>query len=276
MKQNIQKILYIIILLFASSCISEEIKDESETEETISADESTENSSYDNSGVNLSLNIPDDEITSDSTVTEVKNQDEGIIEDDPSPSIYENAVYMMYNGRYEEAINLLKEYLQYHPESTEAMNAIGYSYYRGGDNTNAETWFKHSNETDSSNPEPYKYLGKIYTEANKYQSAIDMYSSLVEIEEENPEGYFGLGLVYNKVNMYEDSLNFMDTAIQYYLKNNSEETIEAYYLQGLNYYYTGQTEKAFSYLSAIEDYYLEDSELRMILIDIREQLKRKN
>jgi len=180
---------------------------------------------------------------------------------------------MMYNGRYDDAINQLKEYLEYHPDSIEAMNAIGYSYYSNGDTGNAEIWYKHSIETDNRNTDPYIYLGKIYTKTNKYQSAIDMYSSLLEIDSDNPEGYFGLGFVYNKVNMYEDSITFMDKAIQYYLKNNSAEAIEAYYLQGINYYYTGQTEKAFSYLSAIEDYYLEDTNLRKILIDIREQLK---
>lgn len=271
LKHKILTMFFIVTVLLLPSCASDEPIQEGNSEKSTIAENNTENEEGKDDSADPASNVLDE--NAEKTGTE---ETAGMGNEDPSPSIYQNAMDMIYNGRYETALNLLNEYLEYHPESTDAMNAIGYSYYKIGNNGKAETWYRQSIETNPENAEPYRHLGKIYTETRKYQSAINMFSALIEIEDDDPDGYFGLGLVYNKVNMYEDSLTYLDRAIQYYLKNNSVEAIEAYYLQGINYYYTGQTENAFSYLSAIEEYYLDDVNLRKILIDIREQLKRSD
>ena len=74
-------------------------------------------------------------------------------------------------GRYEEAIELLRVLVDDEPDDADALSLLGYSLRKSGNTGRAEGFYLRALEVEPHHPGANQYLGELYVELGKLPAA---------------------------------------------------------------------------------------------------------
>jgi tetratricopeptide (TPR) repeat protein len=137
---------------------------------------------------------------------------------------------------FHKATVYLKQAIKFDPEFVDAMDHLGVAYRNQGQYAAAIAMYRRSIAINPRNTTPHINLAVIYRLQGNMEGARQEYMEVMSIEQENPESYYGIGLLYNAAEMYGDSIEYINKAIQLYIKLNSALVYDACLIQGDNYY----------------------------------------
>ena len=101
-----------------------------------------------------------------------------------SQNLYTKGRNLVNRGEYDRAIDNFQQEIQSHPKNVEAWRELGIAQYKKGEFEEAEKTLIQANQV-KSDPAAYLYLGMIFEQNNKYDSAIEFYTTALSLE---PEG----------------------------------------------------------------------------------------
>jgi tetratricopeptide (TPR) repeat protein len=131
-----------------------------------------------------------------------------------------NAAYKAEN--YKEAVKLYKKAIKEDPEFIFAIDNLGLTYRKLGDNKKAVSTYE---ESLSIYPEgTYAILNQAiaYTYQKDYDSALKNYHYLINLYPSDPEGYYGAGKVLVMDEDYENAIDYVFIAHRIYTSQNSD------------------------------------------------------
>jgi spermidine synthase len=114
-------------------------------------------------------------------------------------ALYHFATIRLYEGRLDEAIQLVERILQREPKNIRARNLLAVAYGQTYQPEKADAEFRRSMEL--ARPEDFVTLnnyGLFLTERGRYQEALDRFNDAIEINPENVQAYVGIGEAYRQ------------------------------------------------------------------------------
>jgi len=118
-------------------------------------------------------------------------------------------VQLYSDGKYDEAIRVLKRAVGYSPQSSTAVSAYDYiakAYITQGDNASAIKTYQQSITADSSQDATYTSLANLYYSQENYTDALANYQKAAKL---NPSGatLYSLGQGYMATGQYNDAMD---------------------------------------------------------------------
>lgn len=101
-----------------------------------------------------------------------------------SQNLYTRGRNLITRGEYDQAIDNFQQEIQAHPKSLEAWRELGIAQYKKGEFEEAEKTLLQANQI-KPDPTADLYLGMIFEQNDKYDSAIEFYTTALSLE---PEG----------------------------------------------------------------------------------------
>ena len=147
-----------------------------------------------------------------------------------SDPVFEEAVLLSNDKKYQESIPLLTQSLTANPNNNSAYYYLGLAYQNTGDPNSALQNYSLCLQLNPNNQEALFNRGTMYANYGKLNEALVDLNNYVKLNSQNANAYFYLG------NIYSGLKNF-DQAIQYYnyvLKFNNQFA-QAYHNIGLAY-----------------------------------------
>ncbi|HEX8652976.1 MAG TPA: TonB family protein [Pyrinomonadaceae bacterium] len=99
-------------------------------------------------------------------------------------------------GRYNEAVEALKQAVRLKADDAEAHNNLGVAYTKSHHSFDAIDPLKETIRLKPSWPEPYNNLGVVYLKTIKYEEAIKALEEAVRLKADWAEAHFNLGAAY--------------------------------------------------------------------------------
>jgi Tfp pilus assembly protein PilF len=114
-------------------------------------------------------------------------------------ALYHFATIRIYQGRLDEAIQVVERTLQQEPKNIRARNLLAFAYAQTFQPEKADAEFRRSIEL--APPGDFAALnnyGRFLTERGRFQDALDRFSDAIDINPENVQGYVGIGEAYRQ------------------------------------------------------------------------------
>jgi len=195
---------------------------------------------------------------------------------------YGRAIDFLQKGKYEQAIQDLKQVVAVQPDNVDAYNYLGNAYLKQNKTKEAIETFALAARLNPAAPDSYNNLAKSYLQANNYdeaekqlkraaqldpratyapytlghlyvqtkrfQEAQGLFEKVVKLAPTDANAHYGLGLVYNKLGRPEDAKQELEKAVS--LK---KDFAAAYYELGIAQSALGDKEGAQQQISALKD-----------------------
>jgi tetratricopeptide (TPR) repeat protein len=120
---------------------------------------------------------------------------------DDSDARHNLGIVYVYLNRYDEAIVSFKIALEndLYRNQANSLNAIGWAYYKKGEYTEAEGYFKKTLEHSRMYLPAYDNLAKVYIALDRFEDAIKELTHALELNDLFPEARLDLGICYLKL-----------------------------------------------------------------------------
>lgn len=195
---------------------------------------------------------------------------------------YGRAMGFLQNGKYEQAIQDLKQVVAVQPDNVDAYNYMGNAYLKLNKTSEAIATFTLAARLNPAAPDSYNNLanaylqannydaaetqlkraaqldpratyapytlGQLYVQTNRFQEAQGLFEQVVKLAPDDPNAHYGLGLAYNKLGRYDDAVPELQQAVS--LK---KDFAAAYYELGKAYSAQGQKDAAQQQLTTLKD-----------------------
>ncbi|MGA2071311.1 MAG: tetratricopeptide repeat protein, partial [Sedimentisphaerales bacterium] len=145
-----------------------------------------------------------------------------------SPPRYNLGVAYGELGRYQEAIEALKQAIRIKPDLAEAHYNLGNAYNSLGRYQDAIESYKQAIRIKPDYAEAYDNLGNAYLELSRYQDAVEAYKQAIRIKPDYAEVHYNLGNTYSSLGRYQDAIEDYKQAIRI-----NPDYSEAYYNLGV-------------------------------------------
>ena len=139
------------------------------------------------------------------------------------------ALCLKNQGKYKEAISLLRRVIQNNPKLPQAQNNLGNIYLDLKNYTEAKIHLTHAIRLDPNYVEAFNNLGLAHFHLDQTSIAIENFSKAIDLNAEYGEAYSNIGNVYYKMGEFQ-------TAQTYYLNaaKHRKHNAEVYYNLGVN------------------------------------------
>lgn len=130
-------------------------------------------------------------------------------------ALYHFATIRFYQGRLDEAIQLVERTLQQEPKNIRARNLLAFAYGQTFQPEKADAEFRRSMELapeDFVTPNNY---GFFLTERGRFQEALDRFSDAIEINPENVQGFVGIGETYRQSGNMPKAIDWYRRALRF-------------------------------------------------------------
>jgi|GEM_PF-1971416 len=124
------------------------------------------------------------------------------------------AKYYYTKGEYQKGIDILTKIEAKYQENPIVLNLYGLAYTGLEKYTEAERYFKRSNEIDNNQYTPHFYLGIIFEKANKSEESFNEYKKAVDIRSSSKEAMLNLASTAEKLNKIEDAAQLYEKIIE--------------------------------------------------------------
>jgi len=119
-------------------------------------------------------------------------------------SYYENeGDRLLYDQKYEEAIDAYDTSLKFEPENAVVYNSLGFTEYRLKHNDKAMKAYEKALSIDDENENVYYNIGTVYLEEKSYSKALESYEKVVELSPYYMNIYNTMGIVYSEMGNYQ-------------------------------------------------------------------------
>lgn len=108
--------------------------------------------------------------------------------------------------RYEAAIELYKEALQFAPRRPVILNKLGMAYHLVPDRRNAEKYYKKAVRADKNYAEAWNNLGAVQYGRESYGASIKSYTRAIDLDPVNSITRFNLGTAFFAVNRTDEAI----------------------------------------------------------------------
>jgi tetratricopeptide (TPR) repeat protein len=146
-------------------------------------------------------------------------------------------------GRYQDAIEALKQAIRIKPDLAEAHYNLGVAYHRLGRYKDAIEALKQAIRIKPDLAEAHCNLGVAYGELGRYQDAVESYKQAIRIKPDYAEAHYNLGVACGKLGRGKDEIEAYKQTIRI-----KPDYAEAHYNLGNAYHRLGR------YQDAIEAY----------------------
>jgi len=119
------------------------------------------------------------------------------------------------SGEYNRAVQEFKKALDYNPQNTDALNALGTTYIMMGKPYDAMRVFRESIHINN-NADALCKLGVIYFQFGWMDSAQSCFNDAMIMGSTNPEGYYYIGVYYAFAKQPNLAIKNLETSLQYY------------------------------------------------------------
>jgi tetratricopeptide (TPR) repeat protein len=127
----------------------------------------------------------------------------------------ENIGQCFKDGRFDEAIALIKASLKKSPNDWSLLFYLGLAYMNQSKHDEAILHFKLSHQLHSSNYLPLFYMGVIHQRNENHVLAIDFFDQAKKIDAGDADIYFSLGLSYQRIGKTDAALSAYDETLKY-------------------------------------------------------------
>ena len=178
---------------------------------------------------------------------------------------YSIAYEYIKQGKYDPAIEHLKEAIKLWPKYYGAYIALAKAYRYKRNIAEAESTYNYAKKIDPKDPRAYEGLGALYSKFKRYPDAIAEFEQGLHYDSTNVNLLNGLGYIYTKTKEY-------DKALSYYQKSLSVEpnNLTTMFALANVYKEMGEPDKAVSYLQQLKKKRPENTEVRKKLAEVRE------
>ncbi|MCP4581883.1 MAG: tetratricopeptide repeat protein [candidate division Zixibacteria bacterium] len=118
---------------------------------------------------------------------------DALLEDESS--VVKNVAGLFENGNYQDAVEVLRGFLEGNSENIAALHLLGTAYAKLNDYINAERTFKNELKLDQSNSDAYFNLGLIHSQQNRFSEAIDDFEKVIELKPDDVQALNDLGVI---------------------------------------------------------------------------------
>jgi tetratricopeptide (TPR) repeat protein len=126
---------------------------------------------------------------------------------------YGRGTCYMQQGKYDEAITDLKEYVK-RKEDNNATYLIGYCYFLSKNMDSAIEYFQNAIEQGCSNANMFYYIGVIYFNKAQYEEAEKYYTRSIEVDNKHSFSYNDRGSTYRMQEKYDLAIADYQKAIE--------------------------------------------------------------
>lgn len=116
-------------------------------------------------------------------------------------------------GRYDEALELLQEYVNKYPQSTLLLNALAETYMENSDDENALHYFRKVLYNSATDTRAWLGLAQVYTNMLQDKEAINCILHAIRYSHNDPIVLFQAGKLYIRLELYEEAMNILKTVI---------------------------------------------------------------
>lgn len=159
------------------------------------------------------------------------------------PALHLKAYIQFSAGRYTEALDWARQFLQKHPDGGETRKVAGLARFMLGDRTGAE---RELHRASSLLPEDFDaryYLGRVYFEGSKLTLALESFRLAIELDARSVKARNHLGQALEGLTRFEEAKAVYQEAIQLE-QEGSERSEWPYYNLGALLLAEGGTEQA--------------------------------
>jgi tetratricopeptide (TPR) repeat protein len=163
----------------------------------------------------------------------------------PNASLLHNTLGNVYAslGRYQDAIEAIKQAIRIEPDLAEAHYDLGVAYGKLGRWQDAVEAYKQAIRIKPNYAEAHNNLGNVYPRLGRYQDAIEAYKQAIRIKPDLAEAHYNLGVAYGKLGRSQDAVESYKQAIRI-----KPDYTDAHYNLGVAY------DKLGRYQDAVETY----------------------
>ena len=150
-------------------------------------------------------------------------------------------------GRYEEALPLIRRYIEYDPKFGEAYKILGMTQFMLGRVEAAELELTRASKLNPRDWESIYYLGRLYFERGDLHTALATFQKVLAIDPYNVKAHNGLGETYTMLTRFHEAEKAYLKAIEL----ERQQTIKSewpYFNLGVLYRAQGRTQEALVYL----------------------------
>ncbi len=140
--------------------------------------------------------------------------------DTSSEYTYENAMRLVREWKYSEAINCLEGFLEANPRHSMACNDLGVLYLNEGNKEKALYYLKESVVIEPKNLTARKNLGDLYLNLGDLGEGLKIYMKIIEENPDDIEALLKLGEVCEKFERSEGAKLFYKKALKIQPENN--------------------------------------------------------
>ncbi|MEQ8223495.1 MAG: tetratricopeptide repeat protein [Candidatus Eremiobacterota bacterium] len=134
---------------------------------------------------------------------------------------YEQAMRLVKDGKYSEAIICLEGFLEANPGHGMACNDLGVLYLNEGNKEKALYYLKESVVHDPVNLTARKNLGDIYLNLGELEEGLQIYMKIIEEKPDDIEALIKLGEVCEKFERHEGAKLFYKKALKVQPENGT-------------------------------------------------------
>ena len=150
------------------------------------------------------------------------------------------SVFALYtSGKFQKAVNQIKELNSSYPNQPLLFNLIGACYKELGELNGAAKMFEIATTISPHYAEAHFNLGVIHQELGKNELAIGSYKKAIEISPNYPSAHNNLGNIYKELGDLESSIEYLEWAIAY-----KHDYAEAHNNLGNSFYESGRVDDA--------------------------------
>ena len=131
-----------------------------------------------------------------------------------SSGLYHLATIRFYQGRHDEAIQMVSRVLEQGPGNTRARNLLAIAYGQTFQAGKAEAEFRKIIEEAPDDYLSFNNYGLFLAERGRFQEAVDRFSEAINIEPDNVQGYVGIGEAYRESGQMDEAQVWYRKALQ--------------------------------------------------------------
>lgn len=164
------------------------------------------------------------------------------------------ALRCAHEGKAKEAIELLKEAIEYNKLNKEAYFFLGCILFDEEDYTNALDYFKRGHADEISDPSLHYAMGRCYFHIENYERAIEYLEAISYEGNEKleKERLFVLGKSYAELENYNKAYAILKT-LNFSLDELKGDSLEYCYYIGVSAFFTERIDEAKDYLNRVNE-----------------------
>jgi len=116
--------------------------------------------------------------------------------------------------QWDEAEDLIERALELKPGNPQAMNMLGYVFWKRGDPKEAERYYRASLDVDGNDAYAHKGLGLCLVDRGLLDEGVGEVKRAIDLRRNWPEPYHDLGVILTKAKRYEEAWQLLDVAVK--------------------------------------------------------------